>query len=87
MDVQVVTDHMPAGNLGIGGHDGLHMSQKIILRTGRTGVGSQQLSRHHISTENEGTGTVARVLKFASFHFARNQRQAWVLAFQRLNPS
>lgn len=87
MNVKIITDHMPTGGLGIGRNDGLHMSQKILLRAGGSGVGSQQVSGHHIPTENEGTGAVARVLKLAPLHFAGSQRQARVFALQRLHPS
>ena len=87
MNVEVVTNEVPASGLGIGRHDGLHMGQKIVLGARRAGVGSQQLSRHHIPTENEGPCAVARVFKLTPLHFSRNQRQSWVLALQRLNPS
>src|SRR6266849_4260514 len=86
MDVEVVTDKMPAGGLGIGGHDGLHMGQKILLCARGSSVGSHDLSGHHISTEDEGTGAVTGVLELASLHFSGSQRQSGVLTLQGLNP-
>src|SRR5437879_5963213 len=86
MDVEVITDKVPAGDLGIGGHDGLHVSEKIVFLPRRSGGGSQQLSRHHIPTENEGACAVARILKLAALHFSRSQRQAGMLALQGLHP-
>jgi hypothetical protein len=83
---EVVTDKVPASRLRIGRHDGLHMGQKIFFCTRRSGVGSHQLSCHHITAENKGTGAVALVFKFAPLHFARSQRQSWMLAFERLHP-
>src|SRR5512135_3296585 len=86
MDVEVVTDEMPAGDLRISSYDRLHVGQKIFLRTRGSGMGSHQLSRHHVTTKNESTCAVARVLKLASLHFSRSQRQSWVLALQSLHP-
>jgi hypothetical protein len=86
MNVEVVTDKMPAGGLGIGGHDRLHMGQKILLRPRGSSVGSHDLSAHHISTEDEGTGAVAGIFKLASLHFSGSQRQSGVLTLQGLDP-
>jgi hypothetical protein len=86
MNVEVVTNEVPASGLGIGRHDGLDVGQKIVLCTRGSSVRSEQLSGHHIPTENEGTSAVARVLKLAPLHFSKSQRQSWVLALQRLNP-
>ena len=72
MNVEVVTNEVPASGLGIGRHDGLDVGQKIFLRARGSGVGSHQLSGHHIPTENEGTSAVARVLKLAPLDFSRN---------------
>src|SRR6266568_1667003 len=86
MDVEIVTDKMPAGGLGSSGNDRLHMRQEIFLRSRGACVGSHHLPGHHIATDNEGAGAVANVLKLASLHFSGSQRQSWVLALQSLNP-
>jgi hypothetical protein len=84
--LRVSQTRVPVSGLHIRGNDGLHMGQKIFLRSRGSGVGSHHLSRHHITTENEGTCAVSRVLKLAPLHFSRSQRQSWMLALQSLHP-
>ncbi len=74
MNVEGITDTMPAGSLGIARDNGLDMDQKIFLCPRGSGVGSQQLSRDHITAENESTSAVTRVLKLAALHFSGGQR-------------
>ena len=71
MDVEIITDNMPTDSLQVGGNDCLDMRQKIFLHARGTCIGSHNLSRHHITTDNEGAGAVANVLKLASLHFSR----------------
>jgi hypothetical protein len=73
MNVEGITDEMPARGRGISGHDRLHMGQKIGLGACGSRRGSHQRSGHHIATENEGAGAVADGLELASLHFARSQ--------------
>src|SRR6266567_1394152 len=86
MDVEIITDNMPTHSLLVGGNDRLDMCQKIFLRARGACIGSHNLSRHHITTDNEGAGAVAKVLKLASLHFSGGQRQSWMLALQCLDP-
>src|SRR5436190_23859035 len=86
MDVEVVTDKMPTGRLGIGGNHGLDMGQKVSLGARGSSRGSHNLSCYHISTDNEGACAMTNVLEFASLHFSGRQRQSWVLAFKCLDP-
>lgn len=86
MNVQIITDKMPAGGLGISGDDGLHMGQKIVFLPRRATERGQQLSGDHIPTENESTGAMALVLKLASLHMAWRERQTGMFAFERLDP-
>src|SRR5947209_2385378 len=85
MDVEVVTDKMPTGHVGIGSHHRLDMDQKIGLGPRGSCIGSHYLSCDHISTDDEGARPMANVLKFASLHFSGSQRQSWVFAFQCLD--
>jgi len=57
MNIEVVTDKVPASSLWISRDDCLHMGQKIFLRARGSSVGSHQFSRHHITAENEGACT------------------------------
>jgi hypothetical protein len=77
---------MPADSLGSSGNDGLDMRQKIFLRSRWSSVGSHNLARYHITTDNQGTCAVANVLKLTSLYFSRSQGQSWVLALQGLDP-
>jgi hypothetical protein len=86
MDVEIVTDKMPAADLGSSGHDRLHMRQKIFLRARRSSVWSHNLARHHITTDNKSSCAMANVLKLAALSFSRSQGQSWVLALQGLDP-
>ena len=85
MDVEVVTDYMPADGLGIGGNNGLHVGQKIFLRARGSSVRGDDLSRHHIAAENDAARAMALILEFASLHFSGGQRQSWMFALKRLN--
>lgn len=85
MNVEVVTDDVPAFHCGIARHDGLHMRQKIFLGARGSSKGSHELARDDITAENEGAGAVTDVLKLAPLHFARCQRQAGMLALKGLD--
>jgi hypothetical protein len=86
MDVEIITDKVPTRGLGSSSDYRLHMRQKICLRARGACIGSHHLPGHHITTDNEGAGAVAKVLKLTSLHFSGNQRQSWVLALQGLDP-
>ncbi len=55
MNIEVITDHMPACGLGIAGNDCLHVGQKIFLRSRGSSVRGDDLSRHDIAAENDAT--------------------------------
>src|SRR5947209_8390004 len=78
---------MPTGRLGSRGHHSLHMSQKIGLAASGSTTWGDDLATHHIPTQDEGTGAMTHVLKFASLHLAWSQRQPGVFALQRLHSS
>ena len=59
MNVEVITDKMPTGGLGIGGHHRLDTSQKICFGPRGSSTGSHHLSGDHISTDNEGACAMA----------------------------
>src|SRR6266516_4438026 len=86
MDVEIVTDKMPAGGLGIGGNDGLHMRQEIFLGARGSTERSHNLSADHIPTQDEGACAMANRLKLASLDLSRSQRQPWVFALESLDP-
>ena len=81
MDIEVVTDNVPAGDQRIGGDDRLHMGQEILLRTRRAAKRGQQLSRDYIPGQNEATGSMTLVLEFASLHMTWCQRETGMFAF------
>src|SRR5438270_1333588 len=85
MGVQLVTHHMPAGRLGLGGHYGLQMGQEIGFGAGRSTGGSQQVAGDDIAAQDEGARPMSHILKFPPLDFALCQRQAGVLAFERLD--
>src|SRR5437763_9512932 len=85
MDVEIITDDMPAGGRWIGGHHALDMRQKILLGARGSATGSDDLSAHYIPTHDEGTGAMAKILKFATFDFSRGQGQTRMLAFKCLH--
>ena len=74
MDVEIVTDNMPAGHMGIGGHHCLDMGQEICFFPRRAAKRGQQLSRDHVTTENETARSMTLILEFASLHMARRER-------------
>jgi hypothetical protein len=86
MDIEIVTNKMPAGGLLISGNDRLHMREKICLCSRGSGVGSHNLSSHHIAAEDKSACAVANVLKLASLHFSGSQRQAGVFAQKSPEP-
>ncbi len=86
MDVEVVTDNMPARDLWGSFHHGLHMGQEIFLGTRRAAKRSQELSRHHVATQDEATSAMTLIFKFPSLYMAWGQRQSGMFAFQGLNP-
>ena len=61
------------------------MGQKIPLGAGRAQGRGDHLAGDHITTEDRGTGPMADVLKLPPFDLAGRQRQAGVLALQRLD--
>jgi hypothetical protein len=74
MGVEVVTDDVPACDLGIGGHDGLHVSQKIFLRARGSSMRGDDLSAHDITAHNDAARAMTLLLEFASLHFSIGQR-------------
>src|SRR6266496_2460054 len=85
MNIEVITDYMPACGLGIAGHDCLHVGQKIFLRSRGSSVRGDDLSRHDIAAENDATRSMPLILEFASLHFSAGQRQSWMFALKRLD--
>ena len=64
---------VPASDGGIGGDDGLHVRQKILLGARGSSERSDQLAGHHITAENEGACAVARVFKLMPLHFSGSE--------------
>src|ERR1700726_4867734 len=87
MDIEVITDDVPARDRGISGDDGLHMGQEIFFGARGTTKGSHQLSGHDIATQDKGARAMTFILEFASLHMTWCQREAGVLAFERLHAS
>ena len=85
MDVEVVTDDVPARDRGIGGDDGLHMGQEIFFGARGTTKGGNKLSRHHVATENKATGAMTLVLEFPSLYMAWGQWESGMRACKRLH--
>jgi hypothetical protein len=85
MDVEIITDEVPTRGLLIAGHHRSHMRQEIFLGARGSATGSNNLSAHHIPTEDKGAGAMTNVLKFAAFHFSRSQGQSRMLALERLH--
>ncbi len=76
MDVEIITDNMPTDSLQVGGNDRLDMRQKIFLRACGACIGSHNLSRHHITTDNESAGAVADILSIWVTPSTRLQNRA-----------
>src|SRR5439155_19593905 len=76
---------VPTHSLLIAGHHRPDMRQEIFLSPRGSATGSDDLSAHHIPTHDEGASAMTNVLKFAAFHFSRDQGQAWVFAFECLH--
>src|SRR5215469_11399352 len=66
MDIQVVTDDVPAFHLGIRCHEGLHMSQKIVLGARRSAKWRHKLSGDDVMTEHKASRSMALVFECAS---------------------
>ena len=81
MDVEVVTDDVPAADERIGRHDGLHMGQEIILGARGSAKRSQEFATDHVPAQNEAPCSMALVLEFASLYMAWCKRESRMLAF------
>jgi hypothetical protein len=87
MDIQVVTDDVPAFHLRIRCHDGLQMGQKIFLRARRSAKRGHKLSAHDVMTQNKAPRSMTLVFEFASLYMTRCKGQTRMFAFERLNSS
>src|SRR5512144_2642640 len=85
MDVEVVHDKMPPGDRRIGGNYPLTMAQKIGFGAGRAAAWGNELATDHVPAEDERPSAMADILEFPALHLTWRQRQARVLAFQRLH--
>jgi len=74
MDVEIVTDEMPAHGQRIGGHRALGMTQKIGFRAGRATGRRNHLAAGDIEVEQKGSRSVTNILKLATGDLARSQR-------------
>src|SRR5947209_10465259 len=83
--IEIVTDDMPTGGLWGSGDHGLQMSEKIGLGARGSTAWGHDLATDHIPTQDEGAGAMTNILTFAAFDFSRDQRQAWMFAFERLH--
>src|SRR5215208_1675171 len=83
--VEVVGDDVPAGGGRVGGDDGLQIGQEVGLGAGRPGVRGEQPAGGDVAAEDERAGAVADVLELAPLDLARGERQAGVLALERLD--
>lgn len=86
MNVEIVADKMPLSRLWLGCDSVLNVLQKILFVAGLTGRTSHQLARGDVEIEHESERPVPNVFKLTSLYMAWHQRQAWMFAFQRLNP-
>ncbi len=85
MDIQVVTDDVPAWHLRIRCHAGLQMGQKIFLRAPRSAKRGHQLSGHDVMTQKKAPRCMTLVFEFASLYLTGCKGQTRMFAFERLN--
>src|SRR5262245_44877260 len=85
MGVEVVGDDVPAGGGRVGGDDRLDMGQEVGLGPGRAGVRGEHPAGGDVAAQDERAGAVADVLELAPLDLARDERQAGVLTFERLD--
>src|SRR4029453_180725 len=85
MRVEVIHHKMPPRGGWIGGDHALDVAQKIGFGAGRAAGGGQEVTAHHVATEDEGPRPMADILKLAPFHLAGRQRQIGGFALQRLD--
>src|SRR5688500_13377264 len=83
--VEVVGDDVPAGGGRVGRHDGPEVGQEVGLGPGRPGMRGEDPAGGDVAAEDERAGAVADVLELAALHLARGERQAGVLALERLD--
>src|ERR687886_414533 len=86
MDVQIVHHKPPACRWRLTHDHLLHMCYEIRFRPRWPQERGNNLARHHVATQDTRTGAMPDVLKFAARDLARCQRQARMLALQRLHP-
>src|ERR687885_1896116 len=86
MDVQIVHHKPPARRCRVTLDHLLHMRDEIRFRPRWPQERGNNLARHHVATQDTRTGAMPDVLKFAALDLARCQRQARMLALQRLHP-
>src|SRR5712692_2061828 len=73
MDVEIITDKVPARGLLIRSHHRLDMRKAIFLGPRRSATGSDELSADHIPTQDKGAGAMTNVFKCAALHFSRGK--------------
>jgi hypothetical protein len=86
MNVEIIENEVPALGRRLGGDHGLEMGQEISFSPGFTRQRCDQLTGHHVSTQDERSRAVANVLELTAFDFARGHGQSWMFPFQRLHP-
>jgi len=85
VNIEIIEHKVPAECGRVGGDHALDMGQKIGFGPGVTRQRCEQLTGHHISTEDERSRAVTDVLELTSFDFARRHRETRMFPFQRLH--
>src|SRR5712692_10140452 len=70
MDIQIVTDDVPALGLWVSRNHRLHMCQEIGLRPRGSTRGGQNLSGGDMAAEDECPGSMTDIFEFAPLDFA-----------------
>ncbi len=86
MDIQIVTDDVPALGLWVSRNHRLHMCQEIGLCPRGSTCGGQNLSGDDMAAEDERPGSMTDIFEFAPLDFAWSQGQSRMLALQGLHP-
>src|SRR2546421_12978594 len=84
MDIQIVTDDVPALGLWIGGNHGLQMCQEIGLHARGSARWRQKLSRDDMAAQDERQCSVTHIFEFAPLDFAGSQGESRMLVQKAL---
>src|SRR5215212_688148 len=85
MEIQIIHHKMPPAHRRIPRHGAGDMGREVRFGTRRPDRRAHHLPTGHVAINNEGACTMPDVLKFPPFDVPRLQRQAGMLAFQRLH--